>query len=211
MNIGEVKQAVCNVLSEMRERPIPVGISNRHLHLSQHDYDCLFPNEAMSVKKELKQPGQYAAEQTVTLVGPKGKLERVRILGPVRNKTQVEISKTDARTLGIAAPIRLSGDLKQTPGVKLVSEMGEVTLQQGVIVALRHIHMSPLDALLFGVKHGDAVSIAIEGTPRTTVFEEVSIRVSPDMVLEMHLDTDEANAADADNPNAYAKILKVSP
>lgn len=211
MNIGEVKQAVCNVLSEMRERPIPVGISNRHLHLCQRDYDTLFPNEAMSVKKELKQPGQYAADQTVTLVGPKGKLERVRILGPVRSKTQVEISKTDARTLGIPAPIRLSGDLKETPGIKLVSEMGEVSLYEGVIVALRHIHMSPLDALLFGLKHGDAVSIEIQGTPRKTVFEDVSIRVSPDMVLEMHLDTDEANAADADNPNAYAKILKVSP
>ncbi len=211
MNIGEVKQAVCNVLSEMRERPIPVGISNRHLHLCQRDYDTLFPNEAMSVKKELKQPGQYAADQTVTLVGPKGKLERVRILGPVRSKTQVEISKTDARTLGIPAPIRLSGDLKDSPGIKLVSAMGEVSLYEGVIVALRHIHMSPLDALLFGVKHGDAVSIEIKGTPRTTVFEEVSIRVSPDMVLEMHLDTDEANAADADNPKAYAKILKVSP
>ncbi len=211
MNIGEVKQAVCNVLAEMREQPIPVGISNRHLHLCQRDYDTLFPNEAMSVKKELKQPGQYAADQTVTLVGPKGKLERVRILGPVRSKTQVEISKTDARTLGIPAPIRLSGDLKETPGIKLVSEMGEVSLYEGVIVALRHIHMSPLDALLFGVKHGDAVSIEIQGTPRKTVFEDVSIRVSPDMVLEMHLDTDEANAADADNPNAYAKILKVSP
>ncbi len=211
MNIAEVKQAVCNVLAEMRERPIPVGISNRHLHLSQHDYDCLFPNQAMSVRKELMQPGQYAAEQTVTLVGPKGKLERVRILGPVRSTTQVEISKTDARTLGIPAPIRLSGDLKETPGIKLVSEMGEVSLTQGVIVAVRHIHMSPLDALLFGVTHGDSVSIAIEGTPRRTVFEEVSIRVSPDMVLEMHLDTDEANAADADNPNAFAKIVKVSP
>jgi phosphate propanoyltransferase len=211
VNIGEVKQVVCNVLAEMRERPIPVGISNRHLHLCQRDYDTLFPNEAMSVKKELKQPGQYAADQTVTLVGPKGKLERVRILGPVRSKTQVEISKTDARTLGIPAPIRLSGDLKETPGIKLVSEMGEVSLYEGVIVALRHIHMSPLDALLFGVKHGDAVSIEIQGTPRKTVFEDVSIRVSPDMVLEMHLDTDEANAADADNPNAYAKILKVSP
>ncbi len=211
MNIGEVKQAVCNVLSEMRERPIPVGISNRHLHLCQRDYDTLFPNEAMSVKKELKQPGQYAADQTVTLVGPKGKLERVRILGPVRSKTQVEISKTDARILGIPAPIRLSGDLKETPGIKLVSQMGEVSLFEGVIVALRHIHMSPLDALLFGLKHGDSVSIEIQGTPRKTVFEDVSIRVSPDMVLEMHLDTDEANAADADNPNAYAKILKVSP
>ncbi len=147
MNIGEVKQAVCNVLSEMRQRPIPVGISNRHLHLCQRDYDTLFPNQTMSVKKELKQPGQYAADQTVTLVGPKGKLERVRILGPVRSKTQVEISKTDARTLGIPTPIRLSGDLKETPGIKLVSEMGEVNLAQGVIVALRHIHMSPIDAL----------------------------------------------------------------
>jgi len=210
VNIAEVKQAVSNVLSEMRTRPIPVGISNRHLHLSQHDYDCLFPNEPMSVRKELKQPGQYAANQTVTLIGPKGKLSNVRILGPVRSTTQVEMSKTDARTLGIPAPIRLSGDLKKTPGIKLVSEFGEVTLKQGVIVALRHIHMSPLDALLFGVKHGDSVAIEIKGTLRRTVFEEVSIRVSPDMVLEMHLDTDEANAADADNPNAFAKILKVT-
>jgi phosphate propanoyltransferase len=211
VNIAEVKQVVCHVLSEMRERPIPVGISNRHLHLSQSDYDSLFPNQAMAVRKTLKQPGQYAAEQTVTLVGPKGKLERVRILGPVRSKTQVEISKTDARSLGIPAPIRLSGDLSGTPGIKLVSSEGEVELTKGVIVALRHIHMSPLDALLFGVKHGDSVAIAIEGTPRRTVFEAVSIRVSPDMVLEMHLDTDEANAADADNPDAFAKILKVSP
>jgi phosphate propanoyltransferase len=211
VNIAEVKQVVCHVLLEMRERPIPVGISNRHLHLSQSDYDSLFPNQAMAVRKTLKQPGQYAAEQTVTLVGPKGKLERVRILGPVRSKTQVEISKTDARSLGIPAPIRLSGDLSGTPGIKLVSSEGEVELTKGVIVALRHIHMSPLDALLFGVKHGDSVAIAIEGTPRRTVFEAVSIRVSPDMVLEMHLDTDEANAADADNPDAFAKILKVSP
>jgi phosphate propanoyltransferase len=211
VDISEVKQAVCHVLSEMRERPIPVGISNRHLHLSQRDYDRLFPNQTMAVRNTLKQPGQYAAEQTVTLVGPKGKLERVRILGPVRSKTQVEISKTDARFLGILAPIRLSGDLSGTPGMKLLSSEGEVVLTQGVIVALRHIHMSPLDALLFGVKHGDSVAITIEGTPRRTVFEAVSIRVSPNMVLEMHLDTDEANAADADNPNAFAKIMKVSP
>ncbi|MDW6005178.1 phosphate propanoyltransferase [Vibrio mangrovi] len=207
MDIGEVKQTVRDVLTEMRLRPIPLGISNRHLHLSQQDYDLLFPNQPMAVRNTLKQPGQYAAAQTVTLAGPKGQLERVRILGPVRSTTQVEISKTDARTLGIQAPIRLSGDLAGTPGIRLITPDAELQLNQGVIVALRHIHMSPLDALIYGVRHGDSVAVAIEGTHRNSVFEEVSVRVSPDMVLEMHLDTDEANAADADNPKAYARIL----
>lgn len=211
MNIGQVKQAVNKVISEMRERPIPVGISNHHVHLCEGDYQTLFPNQPISVRKMLKQPGQYAAEQTVTLVGPKGALKKVRILGPLRSQTQVEISQTDARALGISAPLRLSGHLSQTPGLKLVSEHGELELPHGVIVALRHIHMSPLDALIYGVSQGDYIKVAIEGTARRTVFDQVAVRVAPNMALEMHLDTDEANAADLTNPDAYAQLLPTGP
>lgn len=160
-----------------------------------------------SAKKALLQPGQYAAEQTVTLVGPKGQLKNVRLLGPLRSVSQVEISRTDARTLGIAAPLRMSGNLKGTPGIRLVSPFGELELSSGVIVAQRHIHMSPLDALILRVSHGDRVSVAIEGDERGLIFNNVAIRVSPDMRLEMHIDTDEANAAGADNPQAFARLV----
>lgn len=159
------------------------------------------------VRKELLQPGQYAAEQTVTLVGPKGQLKNVRLLGPLRNTSQVEISRTDARTLGIAAPLRMSGNIQGTPGVRLVSPFAELDLASGVIVAQRHIHMSPLDALILRVSHGDKVSVAINGDERRLIFDNVAVRVSPDMRLEMHIDTDEANAAGADNPQAFATLV----
>lgn len=119
----------------------------------------------------------------------------------------VEISRTDARTLGIAAPLRMSGNLKGTPGIRLVSPFGELELTSGVIVAQRHIHMSPLDALILRVAHGDSVSVAIEGTDRRLIFDNVAVRVSPDMRLEMHIDTDEANAAGADDPNAFVTLV----
>ena len=203
-----IRSAVCNVLDELRQRPIPLGVSNRHVHLSQADYQALFPDQPLAVKKELKQPGQYAAEQTVTIAGLKGHLKNVRILGPLRSQSQIEISRTDARTLGVTAPLRLSGKLGDTPGIKLISPFGEITLNQGVIVALRHIHMSPLDALIYGVQHGDSVKVAIHGSSRKTIFDDVAIRVSPEMTLEMHIDTDGANAADIDNPAAYAELVK---
>jgi phosphate propanoyltransferase len=203
-----IRTAVCHVFEAMRQRPIPLGISNRHVHLSAADYQALFPNQPLTVKKALQQPKQFAAEQTVTIVGAKGHLKNVRILGPFRSSSQVEISRTDARTLGIAAPLRLSGKLDETPGVKLISPFGEITIAQGVIVALRHIHMSPLDALIYGVQHGDSVKVAIQDSSRKTIFDDVAIRVSPEMALEMHIDTDEANAADVDNPKAYALMVK---
>ncbi|WP_409422929.1 phosphate propanoyltransferase [Pseudaeromonas sp. ZJS20] len=208
MQEQQVREAISNVLEQMRQRPIPLGISNRHVHLSASDYQALFPNEPLTVRKELLQPGQYAAEQTVTLSGPKGFLKNVRILGPLRSRTQVEISKTDARSLGVAAPLRLSGQLEQSPGIKLISPYGELSLAQGVIVALRHIHMSPLDALVYGVQQGDRVKVAIAGSGRTTVFDDVAIRVSPQMTLEMHIDTDEANAAGADDPAALIRLVR---
>ena len=202
-----LETTVSKVLNELRDRPIPLGVSNRHIHLSAEDYARLFPGHPISEKKGLLQPGQYAAEQTVTLVGPKGQLKNVRLLGPLRSTSQVEISRTDARTLGIAAPLRMSGNLKGTPGIRLVSPFGELELTSGVIVAQRHIHMSPLDALILRVAHGDSVSVAIEGTDRRLIFDNVAVRVSPDMRLEMHIDTDEANAAGADDPNAFVTLV----
>ncbi|HDZ8013199.1 phosphate propanoyltransferase [Citrobacter amalonaticus] len=202
-----LETTVSKVLNELRDRPIPLGVSNRHIHLNAEDYARLFPGHPISEKKGLLQPGQYAAEQTVTLVGPKGQLKNVRLLGPLRSTSQVEISRTDARTLGIAAPLRMSGNLKGTPGIRLVSPFGELELPSGVIVAQRHIHMSPLDALILRVAHGDSVSVAIEGTDRRLIFDNVAVRVSPDMRLEMHIDTDEANAAGADDPNAFVTLV----
>lgn len=202
-----LETTVSKVLNELRDRPIPLGVSNRHIHLNAEDYARLFPGHPISEKKGLLQPGQYAAEQTVTLVGPKGQLKNVRLLGPLRSTSQVEISRTDARTLGIAAPLRMSGNLKGTPGIRLVSPFGEVELPSGVIVAQRHIHMSPLDALILRVAHGDSVSVAIEGTERRLVFDNVAVRVSPDMRLEMHIDTDEANAAGADDASAFVTLV----
>ncbi|EMX2132307.1 phosphate propanoyltransferase [Citrobacter cronae] len=207
MDKQQLKSTVTKVLDEMRERPIPLGISNRHIHLCTEDYVRLFPNQPISKKKGLLQPGQYAAEQTVTLVGPKGQLKNVRLLGPLRSASQVEISRTDARTLGIAAPLRMSGNIQGTPGIRLVSPFAELDLTSGVIVAQRHIHMSPLDALILRVSHGDKVSVAINGDERRLIFDNVAVRVSPDMRLEMHIDTDEANAAGADNPQAFATLV----
>ena len=187
---------------------VNVGLSNRHLHVSKEDLNILFGQDyELTHKKDLSQPGQYAAEQTVTLVGPKGQLKNVRLLGPLRSTSQVEISRTDARTLGIAAPLRMSGNIQGTPGVRLVSPFAELDLASGVIVAQRHIHMSPLDALILRVSHGDKVSVAINGDERRLIFDNVAVRVSPDMRLEMHIDTDEANAAGADNPQAFATLV----
>ena len=208
MELEQVKQAVSHVLEEMRQRPVPFGISNRHVHLSEKDYRVLFPNQPLTMQKTLRQPGQFASEQTVTLAGPKGNIKKVRILGPLRGESQVELSRTDARTLGIAAPLRLSGMLAGTPGITLVSPYGELMLDHGVIVALRHLHMSPLDALVHGVKHGDSVQVAIHSQSRKTVFDDVVVRVSPDMLLEFHMDTDEANAAGADDSVAYAVLQR---
>ena len=206
MDKQQLASTVNKVLDEMRQRPIPIGISSRHIHLAAADYARLFPAQPIQPKKALLQPGQYAAEQTVTLVGPKGRLNNVRLLGPLRQTSQVEISRTDARTLGITAPLRMSGNLSGTPGVKLISPWAEIDLDSGLIVALRHIHMSPLDALVLRVAHGDTVSVVIEGSGRRTLFDDVAVRVAPDMRLEMHIDTEEANAAGADDPHAVAHL-----
>lgn len=176
---------------------IPVAISARHVHLTQETVEELFgPGYHLTVRNPLSQPGQFASNETVTLVGPKRRIESVRILGPTRSKNQVEISRTDEFYLGVDAPVRASGDVDNTPGCTLIGDAGEVHLEQGVICAWRHIHMTPADAELFGVQDRDVVEVAIESEGRDLVFGDVLIRVKDTYKLEMHIDTDEGNAAE---------------
>nr|PMH81221.1 propanediol utilization protein [Vibrio sp. 10N.286.48.B7] len=203
----EVRNAIDIALNQIRQSPIPVGISNRHIHLSLEDFRTLFPGNDLTPFKSLHQPGHYAAEETLTVIGPKGSIQNVRVLGPLRQQTQVELSATDARSIGVKAPLRVSGQLEGSPGVKLVSNFGEMTLDCGAIVALRHIHMSTIDSLVYGLKDGDTVKVSIEGSMRKTTFDDVAIRVDPQQRLEMHIDTDEANAVDINNCDAFATIV----
>ncbi len=179
----------------MSKMMLPAAISTRHVHLSQEDLEALFGKGfELTKSKDLSQPGQFAANEQVDLIGPKRTIKGVRILGPARKTTQVEISVTDAFTLGVAPVVRNSGDLADTPGLKIVGPAGEIALDKGCIVAARHIHMHTSDADKFGVKDKDVVSVRTEG-PRSVVFENVLARVHQDYALEMHVDTDEGNAA----------------
>ncbi len=173
-----------------------VETSARHLHVSQKDLEILFgEGYQLTPKKDLSQPGQFACEERVDVVGPKKTLPGVSILGPVRPDTQVELSLTDARAIGVAAPIRESGDIAGSGACKLVGPKGEVEIACGVIAAKRHIHMTPADAEQFGLKDKDEVCVKIDNNGRGLVFDEVIVRVSPSYALAMHIDTDESNAA----------------
>jgi putative phosphotransacetylase len=174
---------------------IPIGVSNRHIHLSREHLTQLFGEGVeLTVLKELSQPGQFAANETVTVEGPKGKIENVRILGPARSMTQLEISKTDSFKLGVNPAVRLSGDIEGTPGIAIHGPKGTITVDKGVIIAKRHIHMTPDDAEKFGVKDGQVVKVKTSGE-RALMFDEVVVRVNENFALDMHIDTDEANAA----------------
>lgn len=178
---------------------LPIALSNKHIHLSQEDLNTLFgQGHELSRAKDLSQPGQYACDEKVDVVGPKNTISGVRVLGPVRGETQLEISVSDAFTLGINPIVRNSGDTKDTPGAKLVGPKGEVELDRGLIVAARHIHMYTKDAEDFGVKDNDIVSIRVGG-PRGLVFDNVLVRVSDKFALEMHVDVEEGNAAGIKN------------
>ncbi len=173
---------------------VPVGISNRHVHLSQQDLEALFgAGYQLTPTKDLSQPGQFACKETITICGPKGAIEKVRVLGPVRSKTQIEILAGDCFKLGIKTDARLSGDLVGTPGVTIIGPKGSVQLNEGVILALRHIHMSLQDAKNLGVKDGDIVSLQVDG-PRGGLLNNVVIRANDSSALECHVDTEEANA-----------------
>lgn len=194
-----VKEVIKRLQALERQPFVPIGVSNRHVHLSQQDLKILFGEGYQLTKmKDLKQPGQFAAQETVVLVGPKGEMENVRILGPVRNKTQVEISITDSYKIGVKAPIRESGRTAGTPGLVLKGPKGTLELKEGVIAALRHIHVPPEFAAKHRLKDKDMVHVEV-GDIRKTTFKNVLLRVSDKFVLEMHIDTDEANAAGIGN------------
>ncbi|MBS3994170.1 MAG: phosphate propanoyltransferase [Alkaliphilus sp.] len=189
--------------SKEDKHEISVGISNRHLHLSQKDQNSLFGEGYQMTKlKDLSQPKQYACKETVTICGPNGAIEKVRILGPVRSKTQVEILEGDCYKLGVVTQARLSGDLQGTPGITLVGPKGSVQTTEGLIVAQRHIHMTTEDAMHLGVNDGQIVAIEVSG-PRGGIYNNVAIRANDSSALECHIDIEEANAM---NVNSLSKI-----
>ena len=192
----------------MNTNMIPVGLSNRHLHLSQEDIETLF-GKGYELKrfKDLSQPGQYAAEEKVDLVGPRGTLKGVRVLGPARSNSQVEVSLTDGFALGVVPPVRDSGDIVGSPGVKIVGPQGEVEIKEGVIAAARHIHMHTDDAEKFGVVDKQRVKVKTTGE-RSVVFENVLVRANLDFALEMHVDIDEGNAAGLKNGDMVELIIE---
>lgn len=187
---------------------VPAGISNRHIHLSKEDFEVLFgKGKELTFFKKLSQPGQFAAEEKVDVLGPKGTtIKNVRILGPFREQTQVELARTDCFAIGMPLVLRNSGDLAGTPGCKLIGPEGEVEIGEGVIVARRHIHLSPEQAAEAGVKDGDIVSVKFDGE-RSLIFNEVLIRSGESHYLDFHMDTDEANAASLVN-SQEGEILK---
>lgn len=189
------------------EKTVLVETSARHVHVTQQDLETLFgKGYELTVKKMLSQPGQFACEERVDVVGPKKTLSGVSILGPVRPDTQVELSLTDARAIGVTAPIRESGDVAGTGSCKLVGPCGEVTLEQGVIAAKRHIHMTPADAEAFGVQDKQEVDVKIGSNGRSLTFSDVVVRVKSTFALAMHIDTDESNAACA-APGTMGEVI----
>nr|WP_325196577.1 phosphate propanoyltransferase [uncultured Oscillibacter sp.] len=207
MNEQEIRQLVTSVVTQMLlndERPdtVPVEVSARHVHLTQEDVEALFgPGHTLTPKRDLSQPGQFLAEERVSIVTAKNVFHNVAVLGPVRKHTQVELSMTDARALGLKAPIRQSGDIKGCPGVCLMAGNRMIMADESVIVAQNHIHMTPADARRYGVSDGEKLKVEV-GTERPVTFDDVVIRVRDDFALAMHIDLDEANACAFQNGEA---------
>ena len=202
LNANTIEAIVKKVISEMDapaaadDLTIPVGISNRHIHLSAVDVETLFgKGYELQPMKELSQPGQFACKEQLTIIGPSMRaIEKVRVLGPVRKETQVEISRTDAFTLKIKAPVRESGKIDGSAALTIVGPKGVVNIDKGCIIANRHIHMSLADGERFGVKDNEYVDVEVEGAERRAKWYDVQVRVHKDFRLEMHVDTDDANA-----------------
>ena len=186
---------VSSVLKAQKQQPFLVEVSAHHIHLTQEHVEALFgKGHQLTKQSDLSQPGQYACKEQLAIVGPKGRIERVRVLGPARKYTQIEIAMTEQFKLGVQPPIRESGDIADTPGCTLESSTASVRVDRGVICALRHIHMTPEDALRYGVRDKSFVRVRIDGD-RELVFGDVLVRVDRSFALAMHIDTDEANAA----------------
>ena len=215
LNQAAIAELVKKIVTEIEGAPaaksaneIPVGISNRHIHLSQQDVETLFgAGYQLTPLKDLSQPGQYACKETLTLVGPSMRaIEGVRVLGPVRKNSQVEISKTDSFQLKVNPPVRESGKTEGSAPVTIIGPKGVVSLKEGCIIANRHIHMSEEEGAAFGLKDGDYVTVEANGERRTT-FYDVQVRVNKAFRLEMHIDTDDANAAGIGN-GTKVKVIK---
>jgi putative phosphotransacetylase len=202
-----IELAVLKTLAAMGKYYVPAAASNRHIHLGQKELDALF-GKGYELKKirDLNQPGQYVCNERVCVSGPKGRIEGLRVLGPVRKQTQVEISVTEAYKAGIPVFVRMSGDLAGTPGCRLIGPAGEVDVSNGVIIAARHLHISDEQAGWYGLKDGDTVKVIKTGE-RATVFENIIVRAGKDHSLEMHLDTEEANAAGLTGPEILEMVL----
>jgi putative phosphotransacetylase len=189
------------------QKTVPVSMSNRHVHISKQHLELLFgEGHELTRMKDLSQPGQYACDEKIDIVGPKSTIKGVRILGPVRPETQIEVSMFDARTLGVDAVVRPSGKLQGTPGCTIVGPKGQVELDKGVVVAARHIHMHTDDAPKFDLKDNDIVKVRV-GEERAVVFENVVVRVHPEYALDMHIDIEEGNAAGIKNGD-IGEIIK---
>lgn len=204
-----VKKVISGMENTESTGDVPIGVSNRHVHLTREHLDILFGKDYELTKaKDLSQPGQFAANETVTIIGPSLRpIEKVRVLGPLRKASQVEISMTDSYVLKVKPPVRESGNIAGSSPITLVGPKGVVTLAEGCIIANRHIHMSPKDAERYGIKDGDTVNVSVIGKGKRTLWYDVQIRVNKDFVLEMHVDTDDANAAGIGN-GSLVSIVK---
>ncbi|MBU5591914.1 phosphate propanoyltransferase [Clostridium sp. MSJ-4] len=194
----EINYIIDEVIKRLKEKKDDKGIlveaSGKHVHLSQKDVDVLFgPGYELKKQRDLSQPGQYLCEEKVTLIGPKGVMQNVAVLGPVRKDTQVEISKSDAVLLGVKAPVRMSGDIKQSAPISLATKTAAITIEEGVIVAKRHLHITPEEALKYGIKNNDIIKFKVN-SDRSLIFDEVAVRVSDKFSTVVHIDYDEANA-----------------
>jgi len=200
---GVKKEIVDKIVKRMEreKKPVIVNVSNRHIHMALRDMEKLFgPGYKLKVDRTLMQPGEFASQEFVTIKGPKNEIKKVRVLGPVRKSTQVEISRTDSFVLGIDAPLRLSGDINDSAPITIIGPAGTVELKDGCIVAKRHIHFASKDADFFNISGGDVLKVKVENeSGRGLVFDNVIARVREDMALEFHVDTDEANAAGIKN------------
>ncbi len=207
MDISEITKQVLDVLKKKENNKIPVEISARHVHLSENHVQYLFGEHyKLKEKRPLSQIGQFLCEERVRLIGPKGVIDNIAILGPARNNTQVEISLTDSFILGIKPPLRQSGDIKNSPGIVLSYKDKFLVLDEGTIIAKNHIHMNEEDAARFNVKDGDKVNVDVYSL-RPITFKDVIIRVSKDFILNMHIDFDEGNACMCGS-DTYGKIVK---
>ena len=190
-----VRRIIADSIPALHPNPINIGVSNRHIHLSARDLEHLFgKGYAINCMKDLSQPGQFAAAETVIIAGPKGCIENVRVLGPVRKQTQIEVSQSDTFRLGVKAPVRESGKIEGSGQITVIGPKGSLQLSEGLIVAQRHIHMTPDDAKTYGVTDSQSVQVKVEGA-RGVIFDNVVVRVSSNFALEFHIDIDEANCA----------------